>query len=354
MAIPTGSWPEAVAIGDVNGDGRNDVVLVTSYYFDPANDYKVFVFLQKADGTLAAPIKYATAGTYTSPPSTVAIGDVNHDGKNDVVIGNSGGNIEIFLQNASGGLNPGITYASSDTNKIRIADLNHDGLMDVVGIGWGTNTVSIWYQNAGGTLNSPVKYAVTHGGYDDLDVGDINHDGLTDIIVMSGQGLLPNIGVLAQKADGTFDTPVYYSLDSKQLSHGVAVGDVTGDALQDIVVTYGGNSPDSNIGVFAQNSTGLLNPAVSYQSYDIPEPVKIADVDNDGHNDILVLHGGWNALGVYLQMPDGTLKPEERYGIPYASHYNPQGLAVGDFNGDGKKDVVIADYNNGLVVLYHK
>ena len=54
-AYPTGSWPEAVAIGDVNGDGRNDVVLVTSFYFDAEHDYKLFVFLQDASGVLAAP-----------------------------------------------------------------------------------------------------------------------------------------------------------------------------------------------------------------------------------------------------------------------------------------------------------
>lgn len=355
--IPTGSWPEAVAIGDVNNDGRNDVVMTTSFYVDPANDFKIFVFLQNAAGGLDAPVKYSTSCSYSHRSTTIAIGDINNDGRNDVVIGCSGSGIEVFLQNNAGTLNPGVFYPSSDSDKIRIADLNNDGLLDVVGIGWGTNTASVWLQNGSGTLNAPVVYSVTHGGYDDLEVGDVNNDGLTDIIVMSGQGLLPNLGILTQNAGGTFNAAVYYSVSNpvtaETLTHGVAVGDINGDNLNDIVVTYGGNSPSAQIGVFTQNVLGTLNPVVSYTSLDIPEQIVIDDVNNDGRKDIIVLHGGWNHVGIYQQNADGTLQKEDLYPIPYATSYNPQGLAVGDINGDGLKDIVIAVYNHGLVILYH-
>ena len=69
QAYPVGSWPDAVAIGDVTGDGRADVVDDDGYYFDPANDFQLWVFAQGADGTLAAPVSYATLGTYTTAPS---------------------------------------------------------------------------------------------------------------------------------------------------------------------------------------------------------------------------------------------------------------------------------------------
>ena len=71
---PVGSNPAAVAIGDVTGDGRNDVVMTTSYYFDPANDFRLWVFAQRADGHLASPVSYATAATYSGPPNSVSIG----------------------------------------------------------------------------------------------------------------------------------------------------------------------------------------------------------------------------------------------------------------------------------------
>ncbi len=356
VAYPTGSWPEAVAIGDVTGDGKNDVVLVTSSgYPDPANDYHLFVFAQDNTGNLKTAVTYTTSGTYTDAPKTVAIGDINNDGKNEVAVGNFGSNIEIFVQDGAGRLVSTATYTTVNSNKIKIADLNHDGRLDLVGIGWGTDTADVFLQNATGTLDTPITYNVTHGGYDDLEVGDVNSDGLTDIIVMSGQSYAyENIGILIQKSDGTFNPPAYYSVGTNILTHGAAVGDVNGDSLQDVVVSYGGNSPSANIGVFIQNNSGTLNSVTSYSSYDSPGPVEIADINNDGRKDVIVAHGGWLTLGVYLQGANGTLQPEEYYPIPSGSQNNPQGLAVGDINGDGLNDVVIADYGSGLVVLYHK
>ena len=355
-ATPTGSLPEAVAIGDLNRDGRDDVVMTTSYGSDAANDYKLFVFLQGADGRLLPPVAYPTRGSYANRPKTVAIGDVSGDGRNEVVVGLSGAGIEVFPVDDSGAPGPSVLYPTADSDKIRIADLNHDGRMDVAGIGWGTGSVSVLFQGPSGQLAAPVSYAVTHGGYDDLETGDVNSDGLADLVVMSGQGLVPNVGVLRQMAGGGFSAPAYASVggqvSSSTLARGVAVGDVTGDGRADVIVSYGGNVPRCGLGIFAQDGAGALLPSVTLPTRDIPEAVEAADVNGDGRKDILVLHGGWQALGVHLQKPDGTIAPELLYRIPYASHYNPHGLAVGDIDGDGKPDVVLADANNGLVVLH--
>jgi len=350
-ATATGSWPEAVAVGDVNGDGLADVVLITSSYFDPAHDFKLFVFLQQPDGQLAPQVLYPMRSTYPGAQS-VQIGDVNGDGRQDIVVGNAN-NMEVFLQQPDGTLAPSVIYATTMARLIRIGDVNNDGRADVVGLDWGSNNVAVFLQSAGGTLSPAVMYNAPHGGYNDLDLGDVNGDGLTDIVVMSGQSFLPSVVVLTQAATGGFNPPVSYSVASGVLTQGVAVGDVNGDGRNDIVVTYGGNQPLSKIGVFYQNGAGGLNPVASFDSLDIPESVRIADVNRDGRADIIVLHGGWTKAGVYLQSADGSLQAEELYFIPYASSYQPQGLAVGDFNGDGLPDIAIADYNSGLVTLLH-
>jgi hypothetical protein len=351
-----GSWPEAVAIGDVNGDGRSDVVMTTSFYFDESNDYKLFVFLQDETGALvaSAPPSYPTSGSYTSRPESVDIGDVTGDGLDDVVVGLDDAGIEVFPQLPDGTLGASILYPTADAYKIRLGDLNNDGRLDVAAIGWGTDTATVFTQNSAGTFDGPMVYVVNHSGYEDLEVGDVTGDGLTDIVVMSGQlYATPNIGVLAQQFAGGFDAPAYYSVGQNILTSGVGVGDANGDGLNDVVVSYGGNQPASHVGVFAQNANGTLDAVVSYPAYDIPEPVEVADLDLDGRADVATAHGGWQTLGVFRQSDSGTLAAEELHTIPYASHYNPHGLDVGDINGDRSPDVVIADYNSGLIVLYN-
>jgi hypothetical protein len=170
---------------------------------------------------------------------------------------------------------------------------------------------------------------------------------------MSGQGTGPNLSVLTQLAGGGFSAAATYSVGtgSFKLTHGIGLGDVTGDGRNDVVASYGGNAPSSMIAVFAQTAGGTLAAPVSYASFDIPEPVEVGDLDFDGLNEVVVAHGGWSIVGVYGGRADGTLDPESRNAVTYASHYNPQGLAIGDINGDGSPDVIEADYNYGLIVL---
>ena len=354
VAYATGSSPQAVAIGDLDGDGRNDVAMTTSFNSDPANDYMLNVFIQASDGTLKPRVKYPLA----MRPQSIDIGDVNGDGRADVVVGisNGGGiSIGVLLQNGSGTLDSMVSYSTVNSYQVKIGDFNGDGRLDIAGINWGAydDGLDVLLQTAAGTLAPPVTYHAPHGGWDGLVAGDVNGDGRTDLVVMSGQGFFPNLSVVLQNADGTMAPSVPYSLGGSVLAQGIALGDTNGDGRSDVVVCYGGNRPNSFIGRFLQNDQGTLDPPVSYPSYDIPDAIVLADVDADGRKDALVLHGGWVRLGVYRQTSSGDFSSEELYTIPYASHYLPQGLAVGDINGDGLPDAVIADSNNGLVVLRH-
>jgi fibronectin type 3 domain-containing protein len=169
---------------------------------------------------------------------------------------------------------------------------------------------------------------------------------------MSGQSYgVPNVSVLPQLPAGGFGAAMPYVVQASTNTQGIGVGDVNGDGLNDVVASYGGNRPNSFLAVLAQTGSATLAASVSYPSYDIPEPVDVADVNLDGRADVVTLHGGWLEAGIYLQLLDGTLGTEQLYPIPSASQYTPHGLAVGDINGDGSPDIVLADYNNGLVVL---
>src|SRR5918996_466046 len=308
LAVDVGSWPEAVATGDVTGDGRTDVVMTTGYYFDPANDYRLWVFAQTDSGALSAPVSYSTG--QTRRPKSVAVGDISGDGR-----------------------------------------------LDVAGVGWGTNTVSVLLNDGAGGLQAPVEYAARHAGYEDLEVGDVTGDGRHDLVVMSGQTYsVPNVSVLAQQAAGGFGAPAEYRVDTNLEgpfnTNGIAIGELSGDDRLDVVASLGGNRPGSRIAFFNQTEEGTLAEPIVYASYDIPEPVEVGDVDRDGRPDVVTLHGGWNRAGVYAQHVVGGVNGEDLYPIPYASHYESHGLALGDVSGDGRPDVALADYNHGLVVLY--
>jgi hypothetical protein len=350
QAFDVGSWPEAVAVGDVTGDGRADVVMTTDYYFDPANDYRVWVFAQTENGALAAPVSYATGST--AAPSSVDVGDVTGDGLADVVVGLDGTGVQVYAQVAGGTLGAPSLHTTPNGDLVRIGHLDGDGRLDVAAVGWGTNTVSVLLNDGAGSLRAPVQYPAQHAGYEDLEVADVTGDGRDDVVVMSGQlYAVPNVSVLAQSTAGRFEPAAEYRVGTNVNTQGIGVGDVTGDGRADVVASFGGNRPSSSIAVFPQNAGGTLGGPVVHTSYDIPEPVEVADVDLDGRDDVVTLHGGWNRAGVYAQVA-GSLAPEDLYAIPYASHYSPHGLAVGDVSGDGSPDLVLADYNHGLVVLY--
>lgn len=340
--------PEAVAVGDVNSDGLDDVVMSTYFSFDPANDFKLVVYLQRPDGTLAEPVRYANASHYACKASSLAVADLDGDGRKDVAIGESGCGVEIFIQQADGTLASGNWLPSTQSHRIRAVDVNVDGLADLVGTGLDTAQVSVWYQ-VGGRISLPSLYPVENSGGGDLAVGDLNADGRPDIVTSSFAGdPSRSIGVLYQQPDGRYAAPVYVGVDAAWTARGVAIGDLNGDGRKDLAVTWGGAAPAA-LSVFHQRGDGTLATMVTLASADYPGAVEVADLNRDGRLDVVVAHDGWSNVGVYLQGADGSLQGEQRY-VGTDGSGNLDGLAVGDLNGDGRPDIVQA----GLSVLYNR
>lgn len=342
QAYSVGSRAQSVAIADVTGDGSPDVLVSTGWSFNPDNDFKLFEFPQMPDGTLGTPVKYATDAQYGS--MALDTGDLNGDGRTDVVLATPSG-IDIFYQAAGGGLlPPQLIATSNETFAALVADMDLDGREDIV-----TNTRDgvLWLKANG---NGFTTITVTTDPQWEVEVGDLTGDHLPDIAGCSGLNLCaPEVNVFVQRPRGEF-REYEYSADVRWWpACGISVGDVTGDGRDDVTMSICGNQPNALLNVFPQAGGRLRDPVV-YSSYDIPEPVAVADMNGDDLGDVVTLHGGWNRAGVYLQEA-GALGSESLFPIPYASHYDPKGLDVGDLNSDGKPDIAEADYNNGLVVL---
>lgn len=341
-SFDVGSHANAVAIGDLDGNGRNDVVLVTDYYFDELNDYSTFVFLQQDDATLAPPIR--TRYLASANRNGVELIDLDGDGRNELVVGHFGG---ITIQRWNGtGFDSELVSASNDADVLVQVDVDRDGNSDLIGFRW-SGSATVFHGNGTGGFSHTSTISTPLRGYNDVEVADMNGDGAADLVLSSGQGLPYGFWVMHHDGVAGFLAPVFVSLPSN--ASGIAVGDFNHDGLPDVLGSQASNSPTS-VHLATGQPDGSLVHTTSYPSYDIPEPLEAADVDNDGFVDALAVHGGWNRVGTY--MGNGTgLDPERLFAIPYASHYQAEGLALGDINSDGCSDVAIADYNQGLVTL---
>jgi len=342
---PLGAEADSVAIGDLNGDGRSDIVVGTGYGGAGTNGQSIYVFLQDAAGGLANPVQYPALADVNS----VVVGNFGGDSKLDIAAGTPASGVRVFLQGPAGAFGTFTDYTSTKGRWICAGDFNHDGRADLAGIDWSSSIVDLLLQRPEGTLNVGGPLPATYNGWNDLETADVNNDGLTDIIVLSGQGGGPHLSVLLQTAGG-FAAAAPYNFSGTA----IGVGDFTGDGRVDVALAQGGNRPSSKLAILPQLPDGTLGAGPVLDSYDIPEAVAGADIDMDGRVDILVLHGGWRRLGVYFQTAPGTFGTEMLFEIPYVSHYETHALAVGDINGDGMPDVAIAEHIDGLVILTNR
>ena len=182
--IPVGSSPQVLAIGDINNDGMNDIIIGTTNGINYENDLKIFVFYQNNQGGLHPPINYSYSTLYPGICS-MTIADVNNDKLNDVIIGYNE-KIGIFFQNSAGLLDPiQSIYSGAGVDGTKCGDLNNDGLLDIVVSHSKEDFIRVFYQSFTGF--SSITYKKPISEYNDIDVGDHNGDGLDDVLLTANE-----------------------------------------------------------------------------------------------------------------------------------------------------------------------
>ncbi|MDB5267643.1 MAG: hypothetical protein JWP58_683 [Hymenobacter sp.] len=326
--------PIGIAVGDVNGDGLADLVTANS------GTNSVSVLAGQAGGGFAPAISYATGNGGT--PLSVAVADVNGDGRLDILAGNSNNStVSVLLQQAAGGFAPVAVYSTGSGTRpaaVVVADVNGDGRPDIVTANYASSNVSILPGQAGGTFAPASAYdAGTNSQPNGLAVADVNGDGRPDIVTANYAS--STAGVLLAQASGGFAAPLTYSTGAGSQPAGIAVTDVNGDGRPDLVTA---NLASNTVGVLLGQSAGGFAPVVLYNSglSTNPQAVAVADVNGDRRPDIIIV-SYYRLVGVLLGQAGGGFPAIVTFFT--GTNNTPRALAAADVNGDGRPDIITAN-----------
>jgi Bacterial Ig-like domain (group 3)/FG-GAP-like repeat/FG-GAP repeat len=342
----------SVAVADVNGDGKLDVVVSNAFACDTGcTNGSVGILLGNGDGTFQAARTYDSGG---SGAGGIAVADVNGDGKPDVVVTNvcaggpycefsNTGSVAVLLGNGDGTFNPARVFSTGNqiSRYLALGDFNADGKLDVAVAdgcgGCGNRNIVIMLGRGDGTFQSPQTYDLPNEPQG-ITVGDIKGDGRLDIVV----GLEQNgtSAVLFGNGDGTFSAPeTLYPAGAYPV-----LADINGDGMPDLVVATPCSNPyctKGGVGVLLGNGDGTFQALQNYNSGGSgADFVTVGDLNRDGKLDVFVANYS-GKVGTLLGAGDGILSPVQ---LSNPGVGGPFSMAIGDVNGDGKPDLVVAIY----------
>ncbi|HSD18150.1 MAG TPA: VCBS repeat-containing protein [Thermomonas sp.] len=350
-------FASAVAIGDVTGDGRPDVVIQTEGVANqtsmPDRESVIMVFRQRSDGTLDEPILIRYLDTYSWQLTDMILADLEGDGVKEILVGHQDGLSIVRYRAASQDLQ--ITTLADDFGfaSLAAADFDGDGKVDVFAHRIEYNSI-LFRGNGAGALTVDKLVSTPFTSHAKALASDMNNDGKPDVVTYGGNqwALQLNDGA------GNFSAPVINQLPRRPdgapwIAWGADTTDVDRDGRKDLVFSLASNRP-AGIGIVLAKPDGTYAVDRVLDAYDIPQPIVLADLDGNGLDDIVTVHGGFYNMGYYLQGPGG-FEPETLVSVAISSfptsHYIGHKLAVADINSDGCRDIAIADSQYGLLTL---
>jgi hypothetical protein len=342
---------QIIAVADFNGDGKPDFAagLAAGY---PSS---LVVFLGNGDGTFKATPNPPIGSDNVTAAFSVA--DFNGDGIPDIALpvvdksNNTIADLQILLGNGDGTFTAGQTLVNTSGGTIATGDFNGDGIPDLAlagyysGAGPGTsnpNIVSILLGNGDGTFSVRPSIAVPAGP---LVIGDFNGDGKADLAIVIAQNATntPQQGavtILLGNGDGTFTAAP--SPAAGPYPYTITAADFNGDGILDLAIGSR-NSYSSfvsgSVAILLGNGDGTFRPAASVPTNGIPESISVGDFNGDGKPDMVVANT--SSAAIFLGDGDGTFAPGIFIPSSYPANYAIfNAVAAADFNGSGLSDFI--------------
>ena len=331
-SVSVGSNPRSIAIGDFNGDGNQDFA-VPIWSFGTGTT--VSIRLGNGSGGFFS----ASNVNVGSAPISVAIGDFNGDGHQDLAVANdNSGTVSIRLGNGSGGFS-GTTNVTVGSHPLSIAvgDFNGDGKQDFATANHDSNSVSIRLGDGLGGFSGSTNISVGDTPFSVV-VGDFNGDGNQDFAVANTGS--NTISIRLGDGAGGFSGTTGVSVGSSTYS--LAIGDFNGDGKQDLAAPS--NSSDR---VFIRLGDGLggFSGSTEVPVSSGPYGIAVGDFNGDGHQDFAVATFFTGAVSICLGDGFGGFSGATNVGVGSGA----EAVAVGDFNGDGRQDMAVG--GSGVSIL---
>ncbi len=334
--------PGNVVTADMNGDGYPDVVSTIDLYdnVNGIDNNRISIQLNNGSGVLGV-ADTTLVGLY--PSGALKVTDVNGDGYPDVIVTSKYGKnkFSVLLNDGTGNLAAPSEYTVVDDNlpAMAVGDLNGDGYNDIVVVLYGSNRVKTFRNNGNGTFTASDSMTTGTGPWD-VTLTDIDKDGDLDIVTADYDG--HTISTIKNNGNGAFAAKSSYSTGTV-FPMSITAGDLNGDGNVDLVTADWWDN--YIVSVFLQ-STGSFSTHTDY-SVMSPAQVVLGDMNGDGHLDIVVPVSDIGKAAVLTNTGSGSFSSAAYYSTGSYS----QSADVADMDGDGDLDIVTANNGSGNISL---